>query len=140
MKGVNKVILIGHLGRDPEMNYSSDGLAIATFSLATTEKRKQGDEWVDATEWHRIKFFGKTAETVGQYLVKGSPVYIEGRIHYDSYEKDGITRYTTDIIGYQMQMLGRKDDAEAKSEGDAERSVKKQSQEPPEDIDDDLPF
>lgn len=107
-RGVNKVILIGHLGQDPELRYSPNGVAVCKFSLATTEGKKNAQgQWEDATEWHRVVLFNKTAEAAGEYLQKGSQVYIEGKLHYDSYtDKDGIKRYTTDVIGNRMNMLG----------------------------------
>ena len=112
-RGINKVMSIGNLGKDPELTYSQGGLAIAKFTLATTEGRKTAEgNWEDQTEWHRIVFFGKTAESVGQYLTKGSQVYVEGKIHYDSYESEGVKRYTTEIIGFKMQMLGRREDSQ----------------------------
>ncbi|MBM3329526.1 MAG: single-stranded DNA-binding protein, partial [Calditrichaeota bacterium] len=99
-RGVNKVILIGNLGRDPEISYLPSGMAVAKFSLATSDSRRKGDnEWEEITEWHRITLFGKQAETAGQYLSKGSQAYIEGRIRYGSYERDGIKHNTVDIIG-----------------------------------------
>lgn len=111
-RGINKVILVGHTGGDPEMKYTQSGTAIATVSLATTNVRKDKDgQQVEKTEWHRIKFFGKVAEIVGEYVKKGAQLYVEGRIEYGSYEKDGVKHYTTDIIGEDMQMLG------ARSEG-----------------------
>ncbi len=112
-RGINKVILIGNLGRDPELTYTQNGTAVATISLATTEGRKNSDgNWEDQTEWHRVKLFGKTAETASQYLTKGSQVYIEGKISYGSYESEGVKKYTTDIIGFRMQLLGRRDDSQ----------------------------
>ena len=106
-RGVNKVILLGNLGNDPEVKYTQGGMAIATLSLATTYSRKDTEgNFQEKTEWHRVKLFGKTAEVAGEYLKKGSQVYIEGRIEYGSYEKDGVKHYTTDIIGDDMQMLG----------------------------------
>lgn len=109
-KGLNKVMLIGNLGRDPEIRYTPDGLAIAKFSIATTERRKGKDgNYEDQTEWHRIVAFGKLGEICGEYLSKGSQIYIEGRISYGSYEKDGQTIYTTDIIANEMLMLGSRD-------------------------------
>ena len=106
-RGVNKVILLGNLGNDPEVKYTQGGMAIATLSLATTYSRKDKEgNFQEKTEWHRVKLFGKTAEVAGEYLKKGSQVYIEGRIEYGSYEKDGVKHYTTDIIGEDMQMLG----------------------------------
>ena len=106
-RGVNKVILLGNLGNDPEMKYTQGGMAIAMLSVATTYSRKDRDgNYQDKTEWHRVKLFGKTAEVAGEYLKKGRQVYIEGRIEYGSYEKDGVKHYTTDIIGEDMQMIG----------------------------------
>lgn len=106
-RGVNKVILIGNLGNDPDVKYTQGGMAITTISLATTSSRKNRDgEYEDKTEWHRVKLFGKLGEIAGEYLTKGKQVYIEGRIEYGSYEKDGVKHYTTDIIADQMQMLG----------------------------------
>ena len=106
-RGVNKVILLGNLGNDPDVKYTQGGMAIATLSLATTYSRKDKEgNFQEKTEWHRVKLFGKTAEVAGEYLKKGSQVYIEGRIEYGSYEKDGVKHYTTDIIGEDMQMLG----------------------------------
>ena len=106
-RGVNKVILLGNLGNDPEIKYTQGGMAIGTLSVATTFSRKDKDgNYQEKTEWHRVKLFGKTAEVAGEYLKKGRQVYIEGRIEYGSYEKDGVKHYTTDIIGEDMQMLG----------------------------------
>jgi single-strand DNA-binding protein len=106
-RGVNKVILLGNLGNDPDVKYTQGGMAIATLSVATTYSRKDKDgQFQEKTEWHRVKLFGKTAEVAGEYLKKGRQVYIEGRIEYGSYEKDGVKHYTTDIIGEDMQMLG----------------------------------
>ena len=106
-RGVNKVMLIGNLGNDPDVKYTQSGVAITTLSLATTSMRKDRDgEPVEKTEWHRVKAFGKLGEICGEHLTKGRQVYIEGRIEYGSYEKDGVKHYTTDIIAEQMQMLG----------------------------------
>jgi single-strand DNA-binding protein len=106
-RGINKVILVGNLGNDPEIKYTQGGMAICTLSVATTSVRKDKDgQQVEKTEWHRVKLFGKTGEVAGEYLRKGRQVYIEGRIEYGSYEKDGVKHYTTDIIGDDMQMLG----------------------------------
>src|SRR5687768_9111078 len=112
-RGINKVILVGNLGNDPETKYTQGGMAITTLSLATTSVRKDKDgNQQEKTEWHRVKLFGKTAEVAGEYLRKGRQVYIEGRIEYGSYEKDGVKHYTTDIIADDMQMLGGGDRAE----------------------------
>jgi len=111
---INKVILIGHLGRDPEVRYSAAGLAIATLSIATTSstKDRQTGQWTDETEWHTVTLFDKTAETAKQYLRKGSQVYIEGRIKTEKWQdkNTGADRYTTKIIAYEMQMLGGKNE------------------------------
>jgi len=115
MAGLNKVILIGNLGRDPEVSYTPAGLAVARFSIATSEawNDKASGEKREKTEWHRIVAFGRLGEICGEYLVKGKQVYIEGRLQTSSWEKDGITRYSTDIIASEMKMLGARDDAVA---------------------------
>ena len=107
MASVNKVILVGNLGRDPETKYLPSGDAVCNFSIATSEtwKDKAGEKQ-EATEWHRISAFGKLAEICGQYLKKGSTVYIEGSIKTRTYEKDGEKRYATEIRADRMQMLG----------------------------------
>jgi single-strand DNA-binding protein len=119
-RGVNKVILIGNLGADPDTRYSASGSAICSVSLATSEswKDKQTGEMQDRTEWHRVKFFGKLAEIAGQYLKKGRQVYIEGSIRSSKYtDKEGIERWSTDIIANNMQMLGGPGDGEPRGEG-----------------------
>ncbi|MBS0433143.1 MAG: single-stranded DNA-binding protein [Proteobacteria bacterium] len=108
-RGVNKVILVGNLGADPETRYTASGSAICTIRIATSEswKDKQTGEQQERTEWHRVKFFGRLAEIAGEYLKKGRQVYIEGSLRTDKYtDKEGIERYTTDIIANEMQMLG----------------------------------
>ena len=108
MASVNKVTLIGNLGRDPEMRYLPSGEAVASFSVATTEqwKDKSGGKQ-ERTDWHRIEFIGRTAEVCGEYLKKGAPVYIEGRIQYDKWtDKEGVEKTLTKIRGDRMQMLG----------------------------------
>jgi len=110
MASVNKVILVGNLGRDPEMRYLPSGEAVANLAIATADKfkNKQG-EMVEQTEWHRVSFFGRTAEVCGQYLKKGSQVYIEGSIRTRKYtDKEGVEKYATEIRGDRMQMLGSK--------------------------------
>ncbi|MEW6657394.1 MAG: single-stranded DNA-binding protein [Thermodesulfobacteriota bacterium] len=107
MAGINKVILVGNLGADPEIRYTAGGTAVAKFSLATSEKFKDGQgNPQERTSWHRVTAWGKLAEICGQYLTKGKQVYIEGKLQYGSYEKDGVKHYTTDIIANTMQMLG----------------------------------
>jgi len=108
MASVNKVILVGNLGRDPEVRYLPNGNAVANVTIATSSKYKnQAGEMVEETEWHRVTFFGKLAEIVGQYLKKGRSIYVEGRIKTRKYtDKDGVEKYATDIIANEMQMLG----------------------------------
>jgi single-strand DNA-binding protein len=108
MAGLNKVMLIGHLGRDPEIRYSQQGLAIVNFSVATSEQwtDKNTGEKQEKTEWHRVLAFGKPAEILEKYLSKGSQVYIEGRLQTRNYEKDGQTHYITEIIVSNFQFLG----------------------------------
>lgn len=108
MAGLNKVMLIGNLGRDPEIRYSQQGTAMVNFSIATSEqwKDKNTGEKQERTEWHRIVAFGKPAEILEKYLSKGSKVYIEGRIQTRNYEKDGQTHYTTEIVVREFQFLG----------------------------------
>lgn len=132
MAGVNKAILVGNLGKDPEVKYLDNGVAVANFSLATTEsyKNKQGER-VNQTEWHNIVLWRGLAEVAEKYLKKGSNVYIEGRIKTRKWEdKEGVTKYTTEILGDSMTMLGGKPMSESKSEGASE----------PQDSKDDLPF
>lgn len=110
-RGINKVILVGHLGKDPETTYTQSGMAITRISLATTTSRKDRDgNTQEKTEWHRVVFFNRLAEIAGEYLRKGASVYIEGRLSYGSYEKDGVKHYTTDIVADEMQMLGGRSD------------------------------
>jgi single-strand DNA-binding protein len=108
-RGVNKVILVGNLGADPDVRYTAGGGAITTIKVATSEswKDKQTGEQQERTEWHRVKFFGRLAEIAGEYLKKGRQVYIEGSIRTDKYtDKEGVERYATDIIANEMQLLG----------------------------------
>lgn len=110
-RGVNKVILIGNLGKDPEVRYSPNGGAIANITLATSEswKDKNTGETVDKTEWHRVVFFRRLAEIAGEYLKKGSKVYIEGKLQTRKWQdKDGQDRYTTEVVANEMQMLDSK--------------------------------
>lgn len=106
-KGVNKVILIGNCGSDPETRYMPSGGAVTNITIATSEtwKDKQSGKQVEKTEWHRVVFFNKLAEIAGQYLHKGSKVYIEGSLRTRQWEKDGVKRYTTEIVANELQML-----------------------------------
>jgi single-strand DNA-binding protein len=107
-RGINKVILVGNLGNDPDTKYTQAGMAITRFSLATTSVRKDKDgNQQEKTEWHRVVFFGKLGEIAGEYLRKGSQVYVEGELRYDKYTgQDGVEKYSTDIVANEMQMLG----------------------------------
>lgn len=165
-RGVNKVILIGTCGADPETRYGANGNAITSLSLATNEswKDKQTGEMQERTEWHRVKLFGRTAEIASEYLRKGRPVYVEGKLRTEKYtDKDGVERYSTSVIGDEIQLLGG---AQQGGEGEApmrsnrpERSAgsdrgapaprlapaarpqpARASAPPPQDFDDEIPF
>lgn len=110
MNGVNKVIIVGLLGADPEIRYTNAGTAVANLRVATTEKwkDKESGETREATEWHRIVLFDRLAEVAEKYLKKGSPVYVEGKLRTRKWEdKDGATRYSTEVLGDNLQLLGR---------------------------------
>ena len=115
MASLNKVQLIGHVGRDPEIRYLPSGQAVANFSIATTSKRKnkQTGETIEDTQWHRLTAFERLAEIVGEYVKKGSALYVEGRLKYGEFEKDGVKHHTTDIVVQELQMLGSRPDAGA---------------------------
>jgi single-strand DNA-binding protein len=143
MASVNKVIIVGNLGRDPEMRYLPSGDPIANIAVATSYKSKDKNtgEAKESTEWHRISFFGRLAEIVGQYLKKGSSVYVEGRLQTRKYtDKDGVEKYATDIVAESMQMLG------GRPEGGGQSAPQPQRQAPPapartsDFADDDIPF
>ena len=136
---VNKVILVGRLGKDPEVRYSNNGNAITNFNLATSRvyKNKQGEK-VDETEWHRCVSFGRTAEVCGEYLHKGSLIYVEGRLQTRDWEdKDGNKRWTTEIIIDNMRMLGSKNDRGGSSSENSGNPFDKGPSDIP---DDDVPF
>jgi single-strand DNA-binding protein len=140
---VNKVIIVGNLGRDPEMRYLPSGEAVANLSVATTDKYKdKTGQMVEQTEWHRASFFGCTAKVCGQYLKKGSQVYIEGSIRTRKYtDKDGVEKYATEIRGDRMQILGYRSDNDR---GDTREAPQRQSQPASprgfDDMEDDIPF
>ncbi|KWR78049.1 single-stranded DNA-binding protein [Cupriavidus sp. SHE] len=120
MASVNKVILVGNLGADPETRYMPSGDAVTNIRIATTDryKDKQSGEFKEATEWHRIAFFGKLAEIAGQYLKKGSSVYIEGRIRTRKWQdQSGQDKYSTEIVADQMQMLGGRGGSSSEGDG-----------------------
>lgn len=140
-KGVNKAIIIGHLGQDPDVRYMPDGAAVANISVATDEsyKDKQSGQMVPQTEWHRVVMFRRLGEIAGEYLKKGSKVYIEGRLKTRSWEKDGVKRYSTEIVANELQML------DGKSDNGQQQQPPQQSQPQPQpeqggDFDDDIPF
>jgi single-strand DNA-binding protein len=160
MASVNKVILLGNLGRDPEVRYSADGAAIANVSIATTSRYKdKSGEMKEDTEWHRVVFFGRLAEVVNEYLKKGRPVYVEGRLRTRKWQdQGGQDRYTTEIVADQMQLLGGRDGAPAGISPDEEGGSSAMSSGPStsaaegsrksgggaktgfDDLDDDIPF
>lgn len=134
-KGVNKAIILGNLGNDPEVSYLQSGTAVAKLSVATSEtwKDKQTGEKQERVEWHRIAAFGRLAEIMGEYLKKGSKVYIEGSLRTNKWEdKDGNTRYTTEIIANEMQMI------DSKGENGGAQAQKVANE--PDNFDDDIPF
>lgn len=138
-RGINKVILVGNMGADPEVRHMKNGSSVTTIKVATSEswKDKATGEKQERTEWHRINFFGRLAEVAGEYLKKGSQVYIEGRLRTDEYEKDGIKRYSTSIIADEMQMLGgRGNDDNRPSKPRPANSTPSA----PDDFNDDIPF
>ncbi|AWB35521.1 single-stranded DNA-binding protein [Orrella marina] len=147
MASVNKVIIVGNLGRDPEVRYTSSGVAVCNLSVATTDKRtdKNTGEVREDTEWHRISLFNRLAEIAGEYLKKGSQVYIEGRLRTRKYQDhSGDDRYITEIIGQQLQMLGSRSTAgESESPPGKARRGKPPADDAPQDpgdLDDDIPF
>lgn len=135
MAGINKVILVGHLGQDPEVKFTPNGTAVATFNIATTERRKDKEgNWTDHTEWHRIVVFGNLAQNCGQYLKKGRQVYVEGSITSRQYkDRDGQNRVIYEIRAQQVLFLGK---------GEAEKFNENALEEPIEPVekDDDIPF
>lgn len=147
MASVNKVILIGNLGRDPEIRYMPSGDALASLAVATTHtwKDKSGEKQ-EQTEWHRVSMFGRLAEIAGEYLKKGSQVYIEGRIQTKKYtDKDGVEKYSTEIIANEMKMLGGRDAGSS----EPRQAPQQQARQPApaaqqggsfDDLEDDIPF
>ena len=146
-RGINKVILVGNLGADPETRYMPSGSAVTNLRLATNERRKdrQTGEFTDVTEWHRVVMFDKLAEIAAEYLRKGSQVYVEGKIRTNKWQdKDGNDRYTTEIIANEMQMLGGRGGGGGSFGGGSSQQGGGGSSAPPEpatdDFDDDIPF
>ncbi len=149
-RGINKVILIGNLGKDPEVKYAANGNAVANITLATSEswKDKNTGEQVDKTEWHRVVFFRRLAEIAGEYLKKGSKVYIEGKLQTRKWQdQNGQDRYTTEVVANDMQMLDSRGGSasfdQSQSASSAPPRSAPQSQPaaaPAGDFDDDIPF
>lgn len=151
-RGINKVILVGNLGADPDVKYTASGAAVTNISVATTEswRDKQSGERQEKTEWHRVVFFSRLAEIAGEYLRKGSQVYVEGRLQTRKWQgQDGQDRYTTEIVGNEMQMLGGRNEGSGASSGGGGgfRAKPAQQSQPaaapdssPEFEDDDIPF
>lgn len=132
-KGVNKVIVLGNVGSDPELTAMPSGDAVATISVATSESwtDKASGEKKEKTEWHRVVFFKRLAEIVGSWVKRGDKIYIEGRLQTRSWEKDGVKRYSTEIVANEMQMLGNKS---------SESSGSSATKEAPSGFNDDIPF
>ena len=151
-RGINKVILIGNLGNDPEVRYTANGSAVANISLATAEswRDKATGEQQERTEWHRVVFFSRLAEIVGEYLRKGSQVYVEGRLQTRKWtDKEGNDRYSTEIVANEMQMLGsrgggtadfQQSESTAAPESAAAPAAAAATTAPAEEFDDDIPF
>jgi len=154
-RGVNKVILVGNLGNDPEVRYMPNGNAVANVSLATSDswKDKNTGEQQERTEWHRVIFFNRLAEIVEQYVKKGSKLYVEGRLQTRSWEQDGVKRYTTEIVASEMQMLdsrggaGVGDNSFSQERPQAQQPARSSSNAPAQaapanfdNFDDDIPF
>ena len=139
MASINKVILLGNLGADPEIRYTAGGDAVATVSIATSSSwnDKQSGEKREKTEWHRVVFFRRLAEIVGEYLKKGSSIYVEGQLQTNSYEdkNTGERKFSTQIVAREMQMLGSRNNMDGQQDSPQEM----QSQEPPT-FDDEIPF
>jgi single-strand DNA-binding protein len=141
MASLNKVMLIGNLGKDPEVRFTASGQAVTSFSLATSEKFKDktSGEWVERTEWHKVTLWGKLAELAGEYLSKGKTVYIEGRLQTRKYDKDGVTHYSTEIVGDKMEFLSAKGEKSGGESSSAPKNSGSNYEEPPFQ-DDDIPF
>jgi single-strand DNA-binding protein len=157
MASVNKVILVGNCGRDPEVRYAPSGSAICTISIATSSRRKDktSGETIEDTQWHRVTFYDRLAEIAGEYLKKGRPVYVEGRLKYGKYtDKEGVERNTVDIVANEMQLLGGREgmgDGESRGGGGAPaarpaasggsaKAAAPKSSTGFDDMDDDIPF
>ncbi len=149
-RGINKVILVGNVGGDPEVRYMPSGSAVVNLTLATSEtwKDKNTGDNVEKTEWHRVVFFNRLAEIVGEYVRKGSKLYVEGRLQTRSWEQDGVKRYATEIVANEMQMLDSRGAGQGSSDfgqqaSSAQSSSRPESEQAPanfDNFDDDIPF
>jgi single-strand DNA-binding protein len=148
MTSVNKVILVGNCGRDPELRYMANGSAVANVSIATTSRRKNKTtgEVTEETQWHRVTFYERLAEIAGEYVKKGRPIYVEGRLKYGTYvdKTTGVEKTTCDIIATELQLLGGREDGEQRKDP-APRQAPAPAQAPRpssgfDDMDDDIPF
>lgn len=153
MASVNKVIIVGNCGRDPEVRYLPSGQAVANVSVATTSRRKdkQSGDIIEDTQWHRVTFYDRLAEIAGEYVKKGRPIYVEGRLKYGVYtdKTTGVEKNTCDIVATELQLLGGRDNAQGGEHAPAQRqpapATQRQRQAAPaargfEDMDDDIPF
>ena len=142
MASLNKVMLIGNLGRDPEVRYTASGTAVAGFSVATSEKFKnKNGEWEERTEWHNVTLWGRLAVIAGEYLAKGKTVYLEGRLQTRKWQdRDGKDRYTTEVVADKMQMLGGKGDGGSRQGAGRNDMQEPSYEEPVFNPDDDIPF
>lgn len=123
-KSVNKVILVGHLGKDPEVRYTASGMAVASFSVATNERFKDKDgQWQDRTEWHNLVAFDRTAEIIKEYVKKGSQIYIEGKLQTRSWEKDGLKHYKTEVVINDLVLLGGRGQGSGGGDENRQRSA-----------------
>ena len=142
-RGINKVILVGNLGRDPETRYMPSGNAVTNVSVATSKSWKDRDsgEQKDRTEWHRVVFFNRLAEIANEYLKKGSKVYVEGELRTREWEREGQKHYTTEVVANEMQMLDNRGDMPvSNTEVNPTNTTRNFASPPPEDFDDDIPF
>ncbi len=140
---MNKVTLIGHLGKDPEVRYTTSGTAVASVTLATSEKIKKGDAWEDHTEWHNLVLWGRKAEIAGEYLTKGSQIAVVGKLRTRKWEdKEGNNRYTTEIVVDELEMLGKKGGGSSNGQREASGASSTANNEEYQgfNADDDIPF
>lgn len=140
MASVNRVTLLGNLGQDPEVRSTAGGTPVVNFTMATSRRWKEGDEVKEHTDWHRVVAFGRTAEIIGEYVRKGSQLYVEGRLQTRAYlDRDDEKRYVTEVIAQRVQLLGRPEDKRVPKGGDMpEAAAEPPAPEGP--VDDDIPF